>query len=44
MLVPRRLSRFRLPTMRARLARRCPFYYGWIVFAIAASVSYAAGP
>ena len=33
-----------LPILRAHLARRCPFYYGWVVFAIAASTSYAARP
>jgi MFS transporter, OFA family, oxalate/formate antiporter len=33
-----------LPTLRAQLAQRCPFYYGWVVFAIAASTSYAARP
>jgi OFA family oxalate/formate antiporter-like MFS transporter len=33
-----------LPTLRAHLAQRCPFYYGWVVFAIAASTSYAARP
>jgi hypothetical protein len=31
-----------LPTLRTNLARRCPFYYGWVVFPIAASTSYAA--
>jgi MFS transporter, OFA family, oxalate/formate antiporter len=38
------LQTWRLPTLRARLAQRCPFYYGWVVFAIAASTSYAARP
>ena len=33
-----------LPTLRAHLAQWCPFYYGWVVFAIAASTSYAARP
>jgi OFA family oxalate/formate antiporter-like MFS transporter len=33
-----------LSPLRSRLARRCPFYYGWVVFAIAASTSYAARP
>jgi MFS transporter, OFA family, oxalate/formate antiporter len=32
------------PILRASLARWCPFYYGWVVFAIAASTSYAARP
>jgi len=35
---------FRRPTLRAQLARWCPFYYGWVVFAIAATTSYAARP
>jgi MFS family permease len=30
--------------LRARLARWLPFYYGWIIFAIAASASYASRP
>src|SRR5688500_13477819 len=34
----------RLSTLRARLARWCPFFYGWVVFATAASTSYAARP
>src|ERR671923_1811175 len=33
-----------LPSLRAQLARWCPFYYGWVVFIIAASTSYAARP
>src|ERR687897_564192 len=31
-------------TLGLRLARWLPFYYGWVVFAIAASTSYAARP
>jgi hypothetical protein len=38
------LQMLSLPTLRTQLARRCPFYYGWVVFAIAASTSYAARP
>jgi len=30
--------------LRARLARRLPFYYGWTVFAIASSTSYTSRP
>jgi MFS transporter, OFA family, oxalate/formate antiporter len=41
---PRSLHILNLPTLRTHLARRCPFYYGWVVFAIAASTSYAARP
>jgi hypothetical protein len=44
MYAPRSLNILNLPTLRAQLARRCPFYYGWVVFAIAASTSYAARP
>jgi MFS transporter, OFA family, oxalate/formate antiporter len=44
MLGSRNLHLLRLPTLRVQLARRCPFYYGWVVFAIAASTSYAARP
>jgi hypothetical protein len=44
MYTPRSLHIFSFPTLRAHLARRCPFYYGWVVFAIAASTSYAARP
>ena len=44
MYAPRRLHILSLPALRAQLARRCPFYYGWVVFAIAASTSYAARP
>jgi MFS transporter, OFA family, oxalate/formate antiporter len=44
MLEPRSLWMFRRPTLRAQLARWCPFYYGWVVFAIAATTSYAARP
>ena len=44
MPVPQPLQRLWLPSLRTHLARRCPFYYGWVVFAIAASVSYAARP
>ena len=33
-----------LPTLRMRLARRLPFYYGWVILAIAATSSYAARP
>src|SRR5918992_1911860 len=44
MLGPRNLHPLRLPFLRVHLARRCPFYYGWVVFAIAASTSYAARP
>jgi MFS family permease len=40
----RSLQIFHLPSLRARLAQRCPFYYGWVIFAIAASTSYAARP
>lgn len=38
------LQMLHFPTLRARLAQRCPFYYGWVIFAIAASTSYAARP
>ena len=31
-------------TLRVRLARRLPFYYGWTVFAIASSTSYTSRP
>jgi MFS transporter, OFA family, oxalate/formate antiporter len=31
-------------TWRASLAQRLPFYYGWVVFTIVASTSYAARP
>jgi MFS transporter, OFA family, oxalate/formate antiporter len=31
-------------TWRARLAQRLPFYYGWVVFAVVASLSYSARP
>jgi OFA family oxalate/formate antiporter-like MFS transporter len=41
---PRSLHILNLPSLRIHLARRCPFYYGWVVFAIAASTSYAARP
>jgi MFS transporter, OFA family, oxalate/formate antiporter len=41
---PRSLQTWRLPTLRAQLAQWCPFYYGWVIFAIAASTSYAARP
>jgi MFS transporter, OFA family, oxalate/formate antiporter len=41
---PRSLHMLSLPILRAHLARWCPFYYGWVVFAIAASTSYAARP
>ena len=40
----RSLHMLSLPILRAHLAQRCPFYYGWVVFAIAASTSYAARP
>jgi MFS transporter, OFA family, oxalate/formate antiporter len=41
---PPSLHMLSLPILRSHLARRCPFYYGWVVFAIAASTSYAARP
>jgi OFA family oxalate/formate antiporter-like MFS transporter len=44
MLGPHHLQLLKLPMLRAQLARRCPFYYGWVVFAIAASTSYAVRP
>jgi OFA family oxalate/formate antiporter-like MFS transporter len=44
MLEPHSLQTYRLPTLRTRLAQRCPFYYGWVVFAIAATTSFAARP
>jgi OFA family oxalate/formate antiporter-like MFS transporter len=44
MYAPRSLHILSLPSLRAQLARRCPFYYGWVVFTIAASTSYAARP
>lgn len=44
MYEPRSLHILSLPSLRAHLAQRCPFYYGWVVFAIAASTSYAARP
>jgi OFA family oxalate/formate antiporter-like MFS transporter len=44
MYAPRSLPILSLPTLRAHLARQCPFYYGWVVFVIAASTSYAAHP
>jgi MFS transporter, OFA family, oxalate/formate antiporter len=40
----RSLQMLSLPILRTQLARRCPIYYGWVVFAIAASTRYAAGP
>ena len=40
----RSLHMLSLPNLRTHLAQRCPFYYGWVVFAIAASTSYAARP
>jgi MFS family permease len=44
MYAPRSLHILNLPNLRTHLARWCPFYYGWVVFAIAASTSYAARP
>ncbi|HXH09909.1 MAG TPA: MFS transporter [Alphaproteobacteria bacterium] len=44
MLGSRSLQMLQFPTLRARLAQWCPFYYGWVVFAVAASTSYAARP
>jgi MFS transporter, OFA family, oxalate/formate antiporter len=44
MYAPRSLHILSLPSLRAQLARWCPFYYGWVVFTIAASTSYAARP
>jgi OFA family oxalate/formate antiporter-like MFS transporter len=44
MLAPRSLQMYHLPTLRTRLAQRCPFYYGWVVFAIASTTSFAARP
>jgi MFS family permease len=44
MHAPRGVYISRLPTLRTQLAQRCPFYYGWVVFAIASSTSYAARP
>ncbi len=44
MYEPRSLHILSLPSLRAHLAQWCPFYYGWVVFAIAASTSYAARP
>src|SRR5918992_4229583 len=44
MLGSRNLHLLRLPTLRTHLAQRCPFYYGWVVFAIAATTSFAARP
>ncbi|MGE3539302.1 MAG: MFS transporter [Candidatus Tectimicrobiota bacterium] len=38
------ISMHMLPALRVALARRLPFYYGWIVFAVVASTSYAARP
>jgi MFS transporter, OFA family, oxalate/formate antiporter len=35
---------WRLPILRAQLAQWCPFYYGWVIFTVAASTSYAARP
>jgi OFA family oxalate/formate antiporter-like MFS transporter len=43
-VVLRSLPMLNLPMLRAQLAQRFPFYYGWVVFAIAASTSYAARP
>ena len=34
----------REPQWRSRLARRLPFYYGWVVFAVCSSVSYSSRP
>ena len=34
----------REPQWRGRLARSFPFYYGWVVFAVCASVSYSSRP
>src|SRR5262245_29738983 len=44
MFAPRSPYLWSLPSLRTQLAQRCPFYYGWVVFAIAASTSYAARP
>src|SRR5919108_6363998 len=44
MYAPHGLHILTLPSLRAQLARRCPFYYGWGVFIITASTSYAARP
>jgi len=44
MHAPHSLDVWRLPTLRTQLAQRCPFYYGWVIFAIAASTSYTARP
>ena len=30
--------------MRARLAQRLPFYYGWVIFAMASLPSFGARP
>ncbi|MGH8059274.1 MAG: hypothetical protein ACREOH_18900 [Candidatus Entotheonellia bacterium] len=44
MLGPHSLEMTLFPTLRAQLARWLPFYYGWVVLATAASISYAARP
>jgi MFS transporter, OFA family, oxalate/formate antiporter len=44
MHAPHGIDVWHLPTLRTHLAQRCPFYYGWVVFAISASTSYAARP
>jgi OFA family oxalate/formate antiporter-like MFS transporter len=44
MLESRSFQLFRFPILRSQLAQRFPFYYGWVIFAIAASTSYAARP
>ena len=45
---PHRTSGVRIsvrePQWRGRLARALPFYYGWVVFAVCASVSYSSRP
>ncbi len=32
------------PSLRAKLAQKLPFYYGWVVFAVASSASYTSRP
>lgn len=39
-----RFQKMKAPRLHASLAQRCPFYYGWLVWAIAASTNVAVRP
>lgn len=43
-LAPCNLPLRTLPSLRIYLARQLPFYYGWVIFMMAASINYAARP